>query len=345
DSLCPTCAPVHYAKRTQTADLRGKIALVTGARVTSGHAIALKLLRAGATVIGTTRFPRDAAARFATEPDFTTWRDRLHLHGLDFRAAGWVEAFADHLARSFHALHILINNAAQTVRRPAPFYAHLVAGECASEVPVALRPLLASDTAMSSDAPPGLAARMSQAQVLPEDARALPGTSADALDLRDHNTWTLGLGAVASAECLETLLVNAAAPFILTGRLRALMNRDPLADKWVVNVTAVEGQFARAQKSGRHPHLDMAKAALNMLTRSAADDYARDRIYMNSVDVGWFSSGEPAPVIAAMQAQGFALPIDVIDAASRACDPIFTGVATGVQIHGKLLKNYAPVAW
>ncbi len=313
--------------------------------MTSGHAIALKLVRAGATVIGTTRFPRDAAARFATEPDFAAWRDRLHLHGLDFRAAGWVEAFAAHVDRSFRGLHILVNNAAQTVRRPAPFYAHLVEGECATEVAAALRPLLASDAALAADGGPGLAARMSQAQVLPEDARALPGSRADALDLRDRNTWTLGMGEVASAECLETLLVNAAAPFILTGRLRALMNRDPLAAKWIVNVTAVEGQFARAQKSGRHPHLDMAKAALNMLTRSAADDYARDRIYMNSVDVGWFSSGEPAPVIAAMQAQGFALPLDVVDAASRACDPIFTGVATGANVHGKLLKNYQPVAW
>jgi NAD(P)-dependent dehydrogenase (short-subunit alcohol dehydrogenase family) len=183
--------------------------------------------------------------------------------------------------------------------------------------------------------------------VLPEDVSLLEarGEVGEAIDLRTRTSWVLGLGEVASAEALEALLVNAAAPFILTGRLRELMAREALADKWVINVTAVEGQYSRRHKDGRHPHLDMAKAALNMLTRASADDYARDRIFMNSVDVGWFSNGEPAEVAAAMRARGFTLPLDEIDAAARVCDPIFSGVRTGANRHGQLLKNYAPTGW
>lgn len=385
DSLCPPCAAFNFAKRGQTADLRGRVALVTGARVTSGHAAALRLLRAGATVIGTTRFARDAAARFGAEPDFGTWSRRLHLYGLDFRAPGWVEAFAAHVAGAFGRLDLLVNNAAQTVRRPSSFYAHLVPAECAParDVDPKLVPVLAAGRDFEAGlwrrpdrseapaahgpehAPGALSALLSQVAVLPDDVavlgpsggagdrwadapaglRAIVGATGGALDPRDVNSWVLSLGDVATAECLETLLVNAAAPFVLIGRLRALMARHPLADKWIVNVSAVEGQFSRRQKDGRHPHLNMAKAALNMLTRTSADDYARDRIFMNSVDVGWFSNGEPFAVAAAMRERGFTLPLDEIDAAARICDPVFSGVATGVNVHGKLLKDYRAVAW
>lgn len=351
-------------RRNQTADLSGRVALVTGARVSSGYATTLKLLRAGAVVIGTTRFPRDAAARFAAEPDFPGWSRRLHLYGLDFRSPAWVEAFAAHIAATVGRLDILINNAAQTVRRPAPFYAHLLPGECNHEhgISAAEARLLAAGSAFAGahrvgpghttgPLPGALAAMLSQVPVLPEDLAALAAQAGivaaeDGIhDLRTSNSWMLRLGEVATAECLEVLLVNAAAPFVLAGRLRALMARDPLADKWIVNVAAVEGQFSRRQKDARHPHLNMAKAALNMLTRSAAADYARDRIYMNSVDVGWFSNGEPVAVADAMRGRGFLLPLDEVDAAARVCDPIFSGLRTGTNVHGKLFKDYRPVEW
>lgn len=358
--LCPPCGGRHQGKRTQTADLSGRVALVTGARASSGFATSLKLLRAGAVVIGTSRFPRDAAVRFAAEPDFACWSGRLHLYGLDFRSPAWVEAFTAHINSTVDRLDILINNAAQTVRRPASFYTHLVDAECApiQAMDPALRRVLAAGQSFArahysgagpvEAAPGALSAMLSQVRVLPEDAVALPGGAAQAgpaPDLRASNSWLLRLGEVATAECLEVLLVNAAAPFVLAGRLRERMARDALADKWIVNVAAVEGQFSRRQKNDRHPHLNMAKAALNMLTRSSAADYARDRIYMNSVDVGWFSNGEPAAVAAAMRSRGFVLPLDEIDAAARVCDPIFSGIRTGRSVHGKLLKDYEAVDW
>ena len=123
------CGDFNYAKRSQTADLRGRVALITGARVKIGYQAALMLLRAGARVIVTTRFPRDAAARYAREPDFAEWRRSAEVHGLDLRHTPSVEVFARYLEQTLERLDFLINNACQTVRRPPGFYAHLMEGE------------------------------------------------------------------------------------------------------------------------------------------------------------------------------------------------------------------------
>ena len=126
DALCPPCAELNYEKRFQTADLRGRVALVTGARVKIGYQAALKLLRAGARVVATTRFPHDAARRYATEPDFPDWQDRLQVHGLDLRHSPSVEIFCSLLGRDLGRLDLLVNNACQTVRRPPGFFTHLL---------------------------------------------------------------------------------------------------------------------------------------------------------------------------------------------------------------------------
>jgi hypothetical protein len=126
DALCPSCAELNYGKRFQTADLRGRVALVTGARVKIGYQSALKLLRAGATVVATTRFPHDAARRYAAEADFAEWGSRLRIHGLDLRHSPSVEILCRQLGREFPHLDLLVNDACQTVRRPPGCYAHLL---------------------------------------------------------------------------------------------------------------------------------------------------------------------------------------------------------------------------
>ncbi|KAK2951571.1 putative oxidoreductase, short chain dehydrogenase/reductase family protein [Blattamonas nauphoetae] len=128
-SLCPSCAALNWEKRFSCGDLRGKIALCTGARVKIGHQCCLRLLHSGAFVIATSRFPNDAALRFLADTSFETYAHRLHIFGLDFRDLSSVQAFSKFIMSNYPRLDILVNNAAQTIRKPASFYTHLIEGE------------------------------------------------------------------------------------------------------------------------------------------------------------------------------------------------------------------------
>ncbi|MEA2750750.1 MAG: hypothetical protein QOI41_4893 [Myxococcales bacterium] len=391
DAMCGTCADLNYKKRFQTASLEGRVALITGARIKIGFQAALMMLRAGARVIVTTRFPRDAASRFAREADFTKWQDRLEVYGLDLRHAPSVEMFARYLTQTKDRLDILINNAAQTVRRPAGFYTHMLdleqrpfdslprelqsvlGGHEACKAALAIGhdeahvlPAVAGVGAMAGGAGfvawrgdgPGVGIRASAAlsQVpcayddASNDAEMFPAGRADAdlqqVDLRPINSWRLTLSQVPSPEMLEVQLVNAVAPFILCSKLKPLMQRHPTGEKHIVNVSAVEGQFSRRTKTDKHPHTNMAKAALNMMTLTSAPDYAADGIFMNAVDTGWVTDEDPAALSARKQEMhDFQPPLDIVDGAARICDPFFSGLLTGEHVWGKFLKDYAACAW
>jgi NAD(P)-dependent dehydrogenase (short-subunit alcohol dehydrogenase family) len=351
DSLCRACGDFNFEKRSDSVPLPGRIALVTGGRVKIGYHAAIKLLRAGAEVIVTTRFPRDAIERYAREPDFSEWRDRLHLYGLDLRHTPSVESLCRSLDQRFPRLDFLLNNACQTVRRPPGFYRHLLALEEAplDSVKKELRPLIDERQPMSS-------ARLSQLALLPGDeliaGSIFPDGELDAdlqqRDLRQHNSWRLRLHEVPTLELLEVHLVNAVAPFVLNARLKPLMMRVPTNDKHIVNVSAMEGQFYRAFKTDKHPHTNMAKAALNMLTRTSAGDYVKDGIHMNSVDTGWITDEDPAAASARKaeeQGRVFQPPLDVVDGAARILAPIFEGLRTGKHSYGLFFKDYHPEPW
>jgi len=377
DALCPSCGDLNHAKRFQRAPLEGKVALITGARVKIGYQASLFLLRSGAEVVATTRFPQDAAERYAQEDDFSAWGHRLHLHGLDLRHAPSVEVFADHLSATLGRLDILINNAAQTVRRPPGFYSHLLAREQQPlrALPEKLRPLLAghaavidavrqgarSDAALvpswdNADSALGIHASALLSQIPyslePEQdlARYFPEGRLDAdlqqVDLREVNSWRLRLGEVSTSEMLEVHLINAVAPFVLCGKLRGLMNRDPSEPRHVVNVSAMEGIFSRGTKTDKHPHTNMAKAALNMMTLTSARDYAKDGIYMNAVDTGWVTDEDPAQHADRKRAElDFQPPLDIVDGAARVVDPVFTAVNSGEPAWGNFFKDYFPGKW
>ena len=418
DSMCAECADFNYAKRFQTTSLEGKVGLVTGSRVKIGFHIALKMLRAGAEVIATTRFPQDSALRYSRESDFSDWKHRLHIHGLDLRHPPSVEIFARYVEHSFKRLDIIVNNACQTVRRPPGFYEDLLETESRpatdfgpdiflllkshEDLKAALDPstkpsdeLRASPSTKPSDelrASPstkpsdglraghgastsslvvdraGLmtlnggrsgigvvaSARLSQVRyAYDDDTRRddlFPQGRLDAdlqqVDLREQNTWRLALADVPTAEMLEVQLVNAVAPFILCARLKPLMLRVPTRDKHIVNVSAMEGIFSRGTKTDKHPHTNMAKAALNMMTLTASRDYVNDGIHMNAVDTGWVTDEDPAIHADRKKAEfDFAPPLDIVDGAARVCDPFFSGLITGEHTYGKFLKDYKPSNW
>ncbi|HVX94120.1 MAG TPA: SDR family NAD(P)-dependent oxidoreductase [Polyangia bacterium] len=369
DQMCPPCAAFNWSKRHQTADLRGRTALITGARVKIGYQASIMLLRAGARVLVTTRFPRDAARRYATEPDFADFAPRLQIFGLDLRHTPSVELFARQLAAREPRLDFILHNACQTVRRPPSFYAHLMEAERApaAQLPAAEREILRDFHAIARDVAAtgaqGLlrAPELSQVAHLAEerlDDRLLEDTrltlfpagqldqDLQQVDRREINSWRLKLGDVPTVELLEVQLVNAVAPFVMTNALRPLMARDGRRDKHVVNVSAMEGQFYRAHKTDKHPHTNMAKAALNMLTRTSAADMVQDGIHMNSVDTGWVTDEDPMAIAARkVEEHGFSPPLDIVDGAARICDPIFAGLNSGEHAFGVFFKDYKPIPW
>ncbi|KAL4105733.1 hypothetical protein PRIC1_003792 [Phytophthora ramorum] len=377
DQLCPRCAELNFTKRFQSADLRGKVALITGSRVKIGFQAAVKLLLAGAAVIATTRFPKDAAERFARHPEYETFKDRLQIFGIDFRDLVHLEQFCDFVISRYSRLDMIVHNACQTVRRPPTYYKPLVEKESKSledstkdvqllmshqqefESHVKSLSLPASSETKAVNATGSVvmsSALKSQVPLIagedhPDDhAEAFPEGLVDVngqqVDLRSRNSWLLRIGEVATPEVAEVFAINTLAPFIMNNRLVPLLEKSGSTEKkFIVNVSAMEGKFYR-YKTPNHPHTNMAKAALNMMTRTCAEDLSKRRIYMNSVDTGWINDENPlAKAHAHAQAANFQTPIDEIDAAARVLDPIFVGYNSDEVLFGKFLKDFHETEW
>lgn len=381
DTMCKSCGDFNYDKRFQTTDLTGQVALITGSRLKIGYHAVLMMLRSGARVIATTRFPVDSAIRYAKEADYNTWKDRLHIYGLDLRHTPSVEIFCSYIEQHYDRLDILINNAAQTVRRPPGFYSHLMEAEllpfqdinpearfllagfedCKKQLNNFSRADISKDEALPvtwHGQAPGVgiraSAKLSQIPYTYDDSlvaeEVFPSGQLDAdlqqVDLRKTNSWRLRLGEIQTPEMLEVQLVNAVAPFVLCNRLVHMMRRDYTGKKHIVNVTAMEGKFYRFKKEDRHPHTNMAKAALNMLTHTSASDFAKDGIFMNAVDTGWVTDEDPAEISKHKQdVHDFQPPLDIVDGAARICDPFIDGINSGKHWCGQFLKDYKPIDW
>lgn len=382
--LCPRCAAFSHTKREQRTDLTGKRALLTGGRAKIGMYIALRLLRDGAHTTITTRFPKDAARRFAAMEDSADWLHRLKVVGIDLRDPTQVIALTDDVAAD-GPLDIIINNACQTVRRLPGAYSHLIDGEkaplgTAQSMGVTALPEMVTFDRISEAHPASIAGALAATAVAHHDGESaeaalaahsaasmtalalkaggasldahLAGTAIDAggliPDVQTNNSWTQVLDEVDPLELLEVQFCNAIAPFLINSRLRpslraAVLNGARRA--YIVNVSAMEGQFSRRYKGAGHPHTNMAKAALNMMTRTSSGEmFETDRILMTAVDTGWITDERPHYEKLRIAAEGWHAPLDLVDGAARVYDPIVRG-EKGEDIYGCFVKDYEPSPW
>ncbi|SDJ40846.1 short chain dehydrogenase [Frankineae bacterium MT45] len=357
--LCPECAAFNRERRDARTDLTGRRALLTGGRAKIGMYIALRLLRDGAHTTITTRFPNDAVRRFRAMPDSHEWLHRLKIVGIDLRDPAQVVSLADTVAAD-GPLDILINNAAQTVRRSPGSYGPLAAAE-SEPLPDGPLPEIVTFDHISDAHPAALTGSLNEhptahalttlaltaGSASPERIADQTAIDAGGLvpDLHDVNSWTQRVHEVDALELLEVQLCNMTAPFILVSRLRPAMAAASARRKYVVNVSAMEGQFSRRYKGPGHPHTNMAKAALNMLTRTSAGEMlSSDGILMTAVDTGWITDERPHPTKMRLAEEGFHAPLDLVDGAARVYDPIIRG-ESGEDVYGCFLKDYRPSPW
>ena len=335
--LCPDCAEFNYKQRFETTNLSGRNVILTGGRVKVGYATALKILRAGANLILTSRFPGLALDQLNKEPDYNEWSQRLVIYGLDLRNIRAVEDFIDYVRKQYQWLDILINNAAQTIKYPDNHYIPLINNEAVilKKIDNNVK-LLPNKTAVTQ-----------QANLLELKEISIPydkNRFGQPVDKREKNSWNSKLDEISMYELLEVNLINQISPYLLIKELKPLFLKSDFNDKFIINVTSSEGQFSYDNKTIFHPHTNMTKAALNMMTRTSAEEFAADGIYMSSVDVGWISTGANEELRKRQFEQGYIPPLDSVDGASRILHPIIEGGKDNF-LYGKLLKNYIEVDW
>ncbi len=320
--ICPACQAMNDKMRQITCDLSGKFAVVTGGRIKIGYATALRLLRMGASVIIVTRYPKCALDAYQHESDFKDFKNRLFIIGFDLMRVDRIQELIAQIATICQGkLDILVNNAAQTVKKSNDYYAQLNMQENALSLPYnnQLMQLITQDAMKFS--------------LIPE------GQLIDYSETPDHNSWVCKPEEITAQELLEVQLINVTAPFLLTNGLRHCLAYDHAVRKFVINVSSVEGRFNTKQKLARHVHTNMAKASLNMMTHSISTDFVRDEIYVYSCDPGWVSNQFPAAYAISKDFKPY-LTFD--DGAARVLYPIMMHMHSTEKIkdYGMFYKDY-----
>lgn len=353
--ICSSCADFNLLKCKQMADCQDLVAVVTGGRTKIGREVALRLLRSGATVVVTSRFPRCTAERYSQEEDFANFKDRLQIQGADFRSLESVQRLVDVVSHQFSHIDILIHNAAQTIRRPPAYYESLIRKERS------LEPLADGDQGLASASNDNLHFVDQALALLPvklfmkEDKEAelqksewFPSGKTDRhgeqLDLRKFTSWTQKIEDTEMPELAEVLSINLVVPYLLTARWLPLMRASKFA--FIIFVSSQEGSFSPggSGKNSTHPQTNVAKAGLNMLAKTIAGNLRTSCIFTSAVDPGWVSWMQPGPGQATQQA-----PLTEADGAARVLDPIFSGMqalnAGRAPPSGVLFKDFRVAQW
>ena len=383
-NLCSTCGDYNYSFRELSLNLKGRIAVVTGGRVKIGFYIVLKLLNYGCKVVSTTRFPKDALSKYKQEANYNEFKDNLIIYPIDFRIFESTDKFVKYLNETIPHLDILINNAAQTVRRTTSYYKYLLeieAGEiekqdekkiAMNDIPAVNNLLYSSESnalSMFSSSNNQIRTRhdyiknekklpmsviASQIKIMNEEeapSTIMMGPDGQPIDFSNNkSSWNMELDEVPFQEFAEVQIINSWTPYYLCVKLKPLMEKSPFKDRYIVNVSSVEGIFNHFKRT-THPHTNMAKASLNMMTRTCGKYYKDFGIYMTAADTGWVSPmNEFNNLFKSSKAKSFEneylnIPLDELDGAMRVLYPIIEGVKNKNYMYGHLLKDYKSTNW
>ena len=390
-NLCKRCGEYNYSFRTMKLDFTGRIAIVTGGRVKIGYYIATKLLSYGAKVLITSRFPKDALFKFQKDPDYEKWKNNLVIYPIDFRIFESTIKFIQFINDNFPHVDILINNAAQTIRRTASYYKYLLPietkdltkeedkkiikndfinlqkqlkesestnklnnpSQTKKEIQNALISLVDNKSKEYQEILP-LSVIASQIRIMEEKSQphvTVMGGDGQPYDFsKGKNSWNFEFDEIPFQEFTEVQIINTWTPYYLCVKLKPLMMNSPFPDKYIVNVTSVEGIFNHYKRSS-HVHTNMAKAALNMFTRTCGS-YLKDiGIYMTCVDTGWVSPmNEMNSLLDKDKKNSYEnefvnVPLDELDGAMRVLHPIIEGIKNKNYLYGILLKDYVKSPW
>ena len=383
-NLCTKCGDHNYSFREIKLDLSGRIAIVTGGRVKIGYYIGTKLLSYGCKVIITTRFPKDSLFKYQQDPDYEKWKDNLIIYPIDFRIFESTIKFINYIKENFTHIDILINNAAQTLRRSSSYYKYLLPIEAtgankesykeiikedyiSTQYPNSslekkvnkeemLNSLIPLDNQKSFDYQEILPLSVITSQIKIMEEKHQPSVTMMGSDGQPYdftggkNSWNFEFDEIPFQEFTEVQIINAWTPYYLCSKLKPLMEKSPFQDKYIVNVTAVEGIFNHYKRT-THVHTNMAKAALNMFTRTCGKYLKNVGIYMTCVDTGWVSyMDEMNKLIDENEKENFRkeftnVPLDELDGAMRVLQPIIEGIKNKNYLYGVLLKDYATSVW
>ena len=334
--LCPLCSGLNYKNRFKEIDLTNRNIILTGGRVKIGYATALKFLRANANLTLTTRFPAIALSQLQKEKDYDEWKNNLKVVGLDLRNLQAVKEFIDQYSSENKCLDILVNNAAQTIKYTDQYYLPILQSE------QKLLKIFENNPLLSVNKTDVISKKMlSDAKEIKTELNRF----GNPIDDRNKNSWNSTLEEISMTEILEVNLINQISPYLLIKELSPLMKKSNFKYKFIINVTSSEGQFSYDNKTIFHPHTNMTKAALNMLTRTSAKEYENYNILMSAVDVGWVSTGAKEILRKKQFDEGYIPPLDSVDGASRIMHPIIEAIENENLIVGKLIKNYKEEIW
>jgi NAD(P)-dependent dehydrogenase (short-subunit alcohol dehydrogenase family) len=335
--MCWLCGNVNASKKDIKKDLTGKIAIVTGGRVKIGFETAIRLLQNKCTVIITSRFIDDCLERYEKHPDFNNFKDRMFIYQLNMLNGNNIKKFAEYIMTNFPKIDYLINNAAQTIKRPVQFYQHILDKRDTSKKDSELLVHRDDDELLLLDQGSDQLLlgyeKTDLFEIFPKNELDCFGQQ---IDLRTNNSWMLEAENVSLNELAEVYIINSIGPYMLCTLLKPIMAKpSPGRDySWIINVTSMEGVFTWDSKPSRHPHTNMAKAALNMFTRTCGQHYIKSNIVMACVDTGWNNHQRP-------NSYEFTTPVDCADGAARILDPIYREL----KHHSVLYKDFEVHSW